>query len=80
MAVFAAPVVVGALGFSAAGIQAGSAGAWMMSLYGGSVPAAGVVATLQSFGAAGMGIVGTVVAGGAGAVAGAKIADAACEN
>ena len=43
----------------------------MMSLSGGSVAAGGLVATLQSIGAAGLGFTGTAVSAGAGAVTGA---------
>ena len=71
LAVAAVPAVVGALGFSAGGIVSGSVGAWMMSTCGGATAATGVVATLQSVGAAGLGLGGTIVAGGVGASAGA---------
>ena len=51
-------VVLGAavlplLGFTSSGIAAGSWAAWMMSLYGGSVPAGSLFAILQSAGASG---------------------------
>ncbi|XP_071140046.1 interferon alpha-inducible protein 27-like protein 1 [Mytilus edulis] len=42
------------LGFTSTGIAAGSWAAWMMSLYGGSVPAGSLFAILQSTGAAGV--------------------------
>lgn len=48
------------LGFTATGIAPGSFGAWMMSgaaiANGGGVAAGGVVATMQSVGAAGLGV------------------------
>lgn len=60
-AVVAAPFVVSGLGFTAGGIAAGSYAASMMS--------AGVVgvSTLQSIGAAGMGLASTLLTGGSGA-------------
>ncbi|ESO87214.1 hypothetical protein LOTGIDRAFT_229342 [Lottia gigantea] len=42
------------LGFTSTGIAAGSWAAWIMSLYGGSVPAGSLFALLQSTGAAGI--------------------------
>ncbi|XP_039209293.1 interferon alpha-inducible protein 27-like protein 2A isoform X1 [Crotalus tigris] len=58
VAVVGIPAAAGALGFTAAGIAAGSIGAKMMSAAaianGGGVAAGGVVATLQSIGAAGV--------------------------
>ncbi|XP_015675933.1 interferon alpha-inducible protein 27-like protein 2A isoform X1 [Protobothrops mucrosquamatus] len=58
VAVVGIPAAAGVLGFSAAGIAAGSIGAKMMSAAaianGGGVAAGGVVATLQSIGAAGV--------------------------
>ena len=56
-AVVAAPVVVSAIGFGAGGIIAGSWAASMMSTLG----AGGLVATLQSVGAAGLGVTGSAV-------------------
>ena len=54
----AAPVVLGAVGFTSAGIAAGSLGASMMSVSatasGGGVVAGEVVATLQSVAAGGL--------------------------
>jgi hypothetical protein len=51
VAVVAAPVVLGAAGFTGAGIAAGSVGSSMMSAFaianGGGVVAGGVVAVLQ---------------------------------
>jgi hypothetical protein len=74
---FAVTGAVTALGFSSAGIAAGSVGARMMSisagLAGGGVPAGGVVATLQSVGAAGLGMAGTASATAAGAAAGMTV-------
>ena len=58
--------VVGAMGFEASGIAAGSMAAGMMSAEaiagGGTVAAGGTVATLQSIGAAGLGVLGTTSA------------------
>lgn len=67
---FAIMGAVGAMGFGAGGIAVESFGAWMMSLYGGLTPAGGIVATLQSIGAAGLGLGLTSVAVGAGAITG----------
>ena len=53
-AVVAAPLVAAALGFTAGGIAAGSVCASMMSAM--APTAGGVAATLQSIGAAGMGV------------------------
>ena len=65
---------VGALGFGASGIVGGSIGAGLMSAEaiaaGGGVAAGGAVATLQSIGAAGLGLYGTGAAVTAGAVIG----------
>ena len=74
VAVVAAPILLKLLGFRAAGIAAGSIGAFMMSIFaslgGGGVAAGSLVATLQSVGAAGLGAVGSFVVGSVGAVAG----------
>jgi len=51
-------------GFTAGGIAGGSAGAWLMSLYGGNVAAGSLVAILQSWGAAGVGASAWAGAGG----------------
>ncbi|CAG8481206.1 6633_t:CDS:1 [Funneliformis caledonium] len=59
--------LVAALGFGEAGIAAGSIAAWMMSLQGGTVAAGSLVATLQSVGAAGLGIGGFLAASTGGA-------------
>ena len=48
------PAIIAALGFSAGGIGAGAFGAWLMPWWGGGVPAGGIVAILQSIGAAGL--------------------------
>ncbi|XP_043940684.1 interferon alpha-inducible protein 27-like protein 2A [Protopterus annectens] len=78
-AVVAAPVALGAAGFTAAGIASGSLGASMMSVSaianGGGVAAGGVVATLQSLGT-GLGMTAyavTTAAGTAGGYAAKKI-------
>eukprot|EP00404_Azadinium_spinosum_P061272 CAMPEP_0180702368 /NCGR_PEP_ID=MMETSP1038_2-20121128/6083_1 /TAXON_ID=632150 /ORGANISM="Azadinium spinosum, Strain 3D9" /LENGTH=273 /DNA_ID=CAMNT_0022734125 /DNA_START=422 /DNA_END=1240 /DNA_ORIENTATION=- len=69
--------VVGALGFEVGGVVAGSAAASMMSAEavasGGAVAAGGLVATLQSIGAAGLGVGGTVAAAGTGATVGSAV-------
>ncbi|ETE66305.1 Ensconsin, partial [Ophiophagus hannah] len=69
------PVAVGLLGFSSAGIAVGSIGAKMMSAAaianGGGVAAGGLVATLQSIGAAGVPTAVTAATTATGAVLGA---------
>ncbi|XP_007443483.1 interferon alpha-inducible protein 27-like protein 2A, partial [Python bivittatus] len=69
------PAAVGVLGFGSAGILAGSIGAKMMSAAaianGGGVAAGGVVATLQSIGAAGVPTAVSAAATAGGAVLGA---------
>ena len=75
-AVVAAPLVVAGLGFGAGGIAAGSPAAAMMSAWAPTV-AGGIVATLQSVGAAGLGAVGAVAVAAAGGVAGAAAGGAA---
>lgn len=71
---FAVTGIVGAMGFGIGGIEAGSIAAGMMSAEalaaGGGVAAGGTVATLQSIGAVGLGLVGSSVAATTGAVAG----------
>ncbi|XP_061751462.1 interferon alpha-inducible protein 27-like protein 1 [Nerophis ophidion] len=65
--VVAPPAALGALGFTSAGIAAGSTASAMMSLSaianGGGVAAGSVVAVCQSIGAAGLGAASGVVAG-----------------
>jgi hypothetical protein len=65
---------VAAIGFGAEGISAGTMAAGMMSweaiTSGGGVAAGGLVATLQSIGAAGLGVAGTSAAMGGGALVG----------
>jgi len=62
------PAAVAALGFTTAGITSGSTAAWMMSLYGGTVPAGSFLAVCQSIGATGaVSSVSTALAGAAGA-------------
>ncbi|CAG8791493.1 649_t:CDS:1, partial [Racocetra persica] len=63
----AAAGLVGAAGFGSGGIAAGSAAAWMMSLQGGATAAGSLVAILQSVGAAGLGVTGTLLSSTAGA-------------
>eukprot|EP00339_Tiarina_fusa_P013373 CAMPEP_0117010868 /NCGR_PEP_ID=MMETSP0472-20121206/9471_1 /TAXON_ID=693140 ORGANISM="Tiarina fusus, Strain LIS" /NCGR_SAMPLE_ID=MMETSP0472 /ASSEMBLY_ACC=CAM_ASM_000603 /LENGTH=692 /DNA_ID=CAMNT_0004713513 /DNA_START=114 /DNA_END=2192 /DNA_ORIENTATION=+ len=71
---FAVAWGVAAIGFGAEGICAGSAAAAMMSAEavasGGGIVAGGLVATLQSIGAAGLGVAGTTAAMGGGALLG----------
>ncbi|XP_055512165.1 interferon alpha-inducible protein 27-like protein 2A [Leucoraja erinacea] len=73
-AVVAAPLAVGALGFTAAGISAGSAAASAMStlavMNGGATAAGGIVATLQSAGAIGLTASATAAVAGTGATVG----------
>ena len=70
--VFGAPVVVSVIGFGVGGIVAGSAAASMMSAM---APTAtgGVVATLQSVGAAGLGASGTAALATVGSTIGGTI-------
>ena len=70
VAVAAAPLVVSGLGFGTGGIAAGSTAASMMSAWA-PTAAGGIVATLQSVGAAGLGAAGTAGVATAGGVAGA---------
>uniref|UniRef100_A0A6V7JAN8 Uncharacterized protein n=1 Tax=Bracon brevicornis TaxID=1563983 RepID=A0A6V7JAN8_9HYME len=71
-AIVAAPFVAGAMGFTAAGIQAGSLAASMMSSMGGAFTASGsTVAILQSVGATGTVLGSTVATGVAAGVGGA---------
>ncbi|KAK3825386.1 MAG: hypothetical protein J3Q66DRAFT_327643 [Benniella sp.] len=62
--------IVGALGFQAGGIVAGSAAAGIMASQGGAVAAGSACAVLQSIGAAGLGAAGTAVASTVGGLAG----------
>jgi len=74
---FAVMGVIGGMGFGTGGIVSGSMAAGMMSAKaiagGGAVAAGGTVATLQSIGAAGLGVAGTSAAAGAGAVVGGGV-------
>ncbi|CAG8821540.1 8755_t:CDS:1, partial [Racocetra fulgida] len=63
----AAASLVGAAGFGSSGIAAGSTAAWMMSLQGGATAAGSLVAVLQSVGAAGLGVTGTLLSSASGA-------------
>ncbi|KAM9571093.1 uncharacterized protein ACWYII_046454 isoform 6-T6 [Salvelinus alpinus] len=71
LAVAMAPVVLGVIGFTAGGIAVGSSAASMMSaaavVNGGGIAAGGLVAALQSAGAAGLSGVATAAVGGVGA-------------
>lgn len=77
---FAVMGVVSALGFSSGGIVAGSTAAGMMSAEaaasGGAIAAGGTVATLQSIGAAGLGVAGTTGSAAVGAVGGTLLGSA----
>ena len=64
------PAMVGFLGFEPSGVVGGSLAAWIISFHCGLVPAGGLVATLQSIGSAGLGVVGSMLVGTVGAVAG----------
>ena len=70
-AVAAAPVVIGAAGFTAGGVAAGSLAAGVQSaIYGGAVASGSVFAALQSAGAAGIGFkAGAAIFTGASAAA-----------
>ncbi|XP_055512169.1 interferon alpha-inducible protein 27-like protein 2A [Leucoraja erinacea] len=73
----AAPVVLGATGFTASGIAAGSVAAKMMGATavanGGGVAAGSMVALLQSAGAAGLSFIANAAVGAGGAVTGALL-------
>ncbi|XP_059951680.1 interferon alpha-inducible protein 27-like protein 2 isoform X2 [Mesoplodon densirostris] len=75
LAVGAVPVVLGAVGFTGAGIAASSLAAKMMSAAamanGGGVAAGSLVATLQSVGAAGLSVSSNILVGSAGSALGA---------
>ncbi|XP_020915346.1 interferon alpha-inducible protein 27-like protein 2A [Exaiptasia diaphana] len=61
LAVVAAPVALGAAGFTAGGVAAGSLAAGVQSaVYGGAVASSSVFAGLQSAGAAGIGVKTTI--------------------
>jgi hypothetical protein len=78
---FAVVGLVGAMGFGTGGIVGGSMAAGMMSAEaiaaGGGVVAGGTVATLQSIGAAGLGMMGMTASMGTGAVVGGLTSTAA---
>jgi len=74
-AVYGVPWLAGALGFTTAGIAAGSIAAWMMSLYGGTVAAGSVVAVMQSIGVIGMGAVATAIVAAIGGTAGGVVTE-----
>uniref|UniRef100_A0A667WHW9 Uncharacterized protein n=1 Tax=Myripristis murdjan TaxID=586833 RepID=A0A667WHW9_9TELE len=80
-AVVAAPYVLAGIGFTSAGISAGSFAASMMSsaaiANGGGVAAGSLVAILQSAGAAGLTAGASAAVAGAGAAAGAAVAGTA---
>ncbi|KAM4723449.1 uncharacterized protein FYW61_014214 [Anableps anableps] len=77
-AVVAAPVVLGAIGFTSIGVAAGSYAASMMSAAaianGGGVAAGSAVAILQSAGMAGIGTAATTAVAGAGGAVGGLLA------
>ncbi|XP_055512154.1 interferon alpha-inducible protein 27-like protein 2B isoform X2 [Leucoraja erinacea] len=82
--VVAAPHVIGALGFTAAGISAGSPAASMMSLFagmnGGATAAGGVVAILQSAGVVGLTSSATAVVASLGAGVGNAAKSVFCKS
>ncbi|XP_062296879.1 interferon alpha-inducible protein 27-like protein 2 [Scomber scombrus] len=73
-AVVLTPALLASLGFTSAGIAAGSLAAKLMAYFavanGGGVVAGGLVSWLQSLGAAGFSGAGSVLTAGAGGVAG----------
>ena len=77
VAVGAVPVVLGAMGFTGAGIAASSLAAKMMSAAaianGGGVAAGSLVATLQSVGAAGLSTASNILLASTGSVFGALL-------
>lgn len=77
MTVAAVPPVLSAVGFTGTGIAASSLAAKMMSLSaianGGGVPAGGLVAILQSVGAAGLSTPSAVLVGSAGSAIAASV-------
>ncbi|XP_029396733.1 interferon alpha-inducible protein 27-like protein 2B [Mus pahari] len=83
MTVAAVPPALSAVGFTSSGIAASSLAAKMMSLSaianGGGVPAGGLVAILQSAGAAGLSMPSTVLVGSAGSAVVASAMNI-CEN
>nr|XP_034319493.1 uncharacterized protein LOC117687308 [Crassostrea gigas]XP_034319494.1 uncharacterized protein LOC117687308 [Crassostrea gigas]XP_034319495.1 uncharacterized protein LOC117687308 [Crassostrea gigas] len=82
--VVAAPLALSAAGFGAAGITAGSFASQLMSWVavanGGSVAAGGLVATLQSAGAAGIGFFTNVLLGSTAGTAGSALAHTLSEQ
>lgn len=70
LAAVGAPIILGAVGFGAGGIVAGSLGAKLMSAAYTAKVGVGVVSTLQSLGAAGVGVPALIASGFAGAGAG----------
>jgi len=79
-AVIAAPYAIAAAGFTAAGVLAGSAAAFVQSIFG-NIAAGSLFAGLQSAGAAGLGA-GTLtsIAGAAGAACGITRSKECCKN
>ncbi|XP_073923340.1 interferon alpha-inducible protein 27-like protein 2 isoform X2 [Castor canadensis] len=77
MAVGAVPVVLGAMGFTGAGIAASSIAAKMMSAAaianGGGVAAGSLVATLQSVGATGLSLSSKALVGSIGSALVARV-------
>ncbi|KAJ8317905.1 hypothetical protein KUTeg_002996 [Tegillarca granosa] len=70
LAPIAVPVAVGALGFGAGGIVAGTPAAAIMASYGGAVTAGSACAIMQSIGAVGLSATGALISGAVGGVVG----------
>lgn len=84
LAVAAAPIVLSAAGFTAGGIGAGSIAAQLMSwsaiANGGGVATGGLVATLQSAGAAGISTATNLLIGTAAGTAGGALTKKLCDS
>lgn len=75
------PLAVGAAGFGAGGIVAGSWAASFMATYGGAVGVGSACATLQSVGVVGLGVGGNIIAAAVGgATAGVAVVKANAVN
>ncbi len=74
MAPIVVPAALGAVGFTSAGIVAGSVAAKAMSVAA-PIPSGSLVATAQSAGAAGIGVTGKVIGAAVGAAVGKKMSE-----